>query len=353
MEYQLQLIPNEIINIILSYLDGDDLMPNRTVCRIFYQMINKLIYAGVHVGEHYNIFRYLFRIPNLSLSALQFYLNDISFSDDNLHEKFAHVMLASFTNQYIAFVSEIIVLIIKNTKGRGIKIPRMKNSIFATKNNMFFKQALRGNFIDRDEYCVIWLITILSAGRMDLVYLMYPDAPVNEHLLLLQLGETYNFIRYDDLPTRKKYSGKYDRICSNYLKKMVLNYDQKYIASCIAHPLYAKIIVDLPSDVINQCMRYALYRGNLNMFNYLFKTRFPQKHFRELHKTVTICLLRCNHISEYLVYKRSCADNICQLIDLNMKVDDIENFGADDFDLPPLSLETLEFCAQNFHKKID
>jgi hypothetical protein len=88
--------PIEVIRIILSHLDGDSSIPNRTVCQTFYKMIDDLISEGIHVGSHYNIFLHLLRIPNLSLSTLQFYFNDIP-------HNIAYIMLLAFANQHNKF----------------------------------------------------------------------------------------------------------------------------------------------------------------------------------------------------------------------------------------------------------
>jgi hypothetical protein len=179
-QHYFQLIPIEAINHILLYLDGDLLMMIRSVSLFFYQMINKII----NNGTHHDIFDYLFRIPNLSLSTLRSYLNTISFLDTDYGTKLSHLMLSAFTNQHITFVSEILEAI-KNSKPgyQGLSNWIMPWPHCLTEN-MFFKQLPSADMetcitnMKFYMFCFDWITILLSAGRMDVIHNMYPNTRI-------------------------------------------------------------------------------------------------------------------------------------------------------------------------------
>jgi hypothetical protein len=153
--------PIEIQNHIFSYLEGDSMMSIRSVSQFFNRTIKEVIYNSTRD----DVFRYLFRIQNLSQSTLR------------------------------SFISEMIQVIIKFEPKIQYVRPNwvLERRLHCLSKNMFFKQLspFDAKIIDFPKYCQIWIPTILAADRMDLIYDMYPHVSIHKYKWGIQINIPY------------------------------------------------------------------------------------------------------------------------------------------------------------------
>jgi hypothetical protein len=357
-EYHFRLIPIETLNFIFSYIDIALLVSNRVISRFFRKTIDRII----RVYYRDDFFQYLFRVPNLSVATLQLYLDNVSFSDNNQHEKLAYIILAAFVNKYITFVSEIIKAIVKNST---ITLPF--DNISDIVNNTFIKQLPMScaDVIDLHEYCRIWIVSALNADRIDIISTMYPDAPIDKDELFQKFAKAF-YLSSLDIYYNEDANDRFSKYCIMYAE--IYWKHSKKMAYYGKRSLGYRIGIQINHyDMLQDHMRCALYGGNLDIFYWFLENYLPGQHVRDYHKMITICLLRGNHISKYRTYLHTyykcnslnksyitipMFENSCKLQDKTITIDDIfTNESAGNINLPRLSLETFEFYLQKFNLK--
>jgi hypothetical protein len=287
---------------------------------------------------------------------LQSYLDIISFSDNDRHEKLAYIMLAGFTHQYREFVSYMIQVIVKNFNS---VLDYNLNYNGCVPQNKFIQQIPKHdirsctNIINFHEYCKIWVLAVLSTNKMNIIYDMYPTAPIKKHKLFIKFAEYLSIM--EDYTKRQKYI----ELFHNHTKKIVYCDAQLYLKECMRNEVYKRMIKN--RDRLDQHIRCALYGGNWDIFCKLLQSYLPhifKNDFVSYHKTITICLLRGNHVTKYQKYlsminknrSHTTIPNVYEVYDYNMRVSDIfTNQSANHISLPKLSLGTFEYYLRQFN----
>lgn len=325
----------DVLNCIFSYVNVETLIQSMSVSKVFARTIDKTIKGATRN----DILKHLFQIKMLSIETLRKYASQIID-----HTQCAHLMLAACISGNTAFVSELIPLIIKNSYSDGwskyLNGKFLKNTYYL--ENIFFNyipiETVDRDLINFKYYFDQWLVTLLYMKQLNILDQMYSHR-VNR-------CQIYDYIALIPIVTLAPKKDDMLRIIDNHIKKMIYDYDTDILTYETRWGTVTKLRTN---EKINQFVAYALYGGHLDLFMERFQNQ--GKNIRRYHKLITICLLRCNHIKQYKTYTSTIiTDHYYRIIDHHIRFENIfiDLPKIDNVTLPLISLETFEFCVQEF-----
>lgn len=132
-------------------------------------------------------------------------------------------------------------------------------------------------------------------------------------------------------------------LLDNIVAQMIYNFEPDILAYCTENSFVNRGKNCIGDKNMNMWAYIALLGGHLNLFHRIFQSRHPCYPISHFDKTISVGLLRCNHVDQYQIIK-------VDLGEFTITMDDIfrTKLLFQGIDLPKLSIATFEFLVREF-----